>query len=89
MAAPGLLPSEVSELVEGRDSAALAAASLRCEAAAASRRLAQYLEEGHSVRTVLDGNAVIAMGVPPRPAGGEGVAPVESSTDGPVGQFGE
>ena len=31
----------------------------------ASRRLLEYLEEGRGVRTVLDGGAIIAMGVPP------------------------
>ena len=65
LAAPGILPSEVSELLGDRETAALLAASLRCEAPAASRRLAEYLEKGRAVRTVLDGNAVIAMGVPP------------------------
>ena len=65
LAAPGILPSEVSELLEGREEAALAAASLRFEKPTALRRLAEYLEEGRPVRTVLDGHAVIAMGVPP------------------------
>ncbi len=64
LAAPGLLPSEVSELLEGREAAAMVSASCRFEDAAA-RRLLEYLEEGRGVRTMLDGNAIIAMGVPP------------------------
>ncbi len=65
LAMPSLLPSEVSELLEGREASALVSASLRFREAVASRRLLEYLEEGRSVRTVLDGNAIIAMGVPP------------------------
>lgn len=65
LAAPGISPSEVSELLEGRDAAALVSASFRFRDATATRRLLEYLEEGRGVRTVLDGNAVIGMGVPP------------------------
>lgn len=65
LAVPELLPSEVSELLEGREVAALVSASFRFGDAVASRRLLEYLEEGRGVRTVLDGNAIIAMGVPP------------------------
>ena len=65
LAVPELLPSEVSELLDGREAAALVSASFRFGDAVASRRLLEYLEEGRGVRTVLDGGAIIAMGVPP------------------------
>ena len=70
LADPGLPASQVFDLLSGRDEAALDAVARRCGDPAVSRRLTEYRRELVSVNPVLDGDAVVAMGIPPGPAVG-------------------
>ena len=71
LADPGLPASQVFDLLAGRDEAALDAVARGCGDPAVSRRMTEYCRELVSVNPVLDGDAVVAMGIPPGPAVGD------------------
>ena len=71
LADPRLPTSQVFDLLAGRDEAALQAVARGCGNPAVRRRLTEFCRELRSVNPVLDGNAVVAMGVPPGPAVGD------------------
>lgn len=71
LADPGLPASQVFDLLAGRDEAALDGVARRCGDPAVSRRMTEYRRELVSVNPVLDGDAVVAMGIPPGPAVGD------------------
>ncbi len=71
LADTGVPASQVFDLLAGRDETALNAVARSSGNPAAVRRLTGFRQDARSVRPMLDGDAVVAMGVPPGPAVGE------------------
>ena len=69
--APRLRRSRVYELLRGVEPAAIEGVALTCRRPRAAERLRLYLDELRHVRPLLDGNDLLAMGVPQGPRVGE------------------
>ena len=80
-----LPPSKLVELLHRLSDAAVAAVSHICDSKLVSHRLGQYLSELRQVVPALDGNALLAMGVPPGPIIGKVLAKLrDAKLDGRV-----
>ncbi len=71
LAAPGLTPSGVYRLVEGRAAQAVCAVAKLTSTTLAARRLGEHLRRLPLATPRLDGNDLLAMGVPAGPLVGE------------------
>ncbi len=67
LAAPGLAPSAFCQRLEGSPLAAVASVAVASPLPLARRRLWSYLKTWRYVKPVLDGEALMALGVPPGP----------------------
>lgn len=79
IADPDLPPSRLCRLLEGVNSAAVAAGAGLTDSPAVSRALRRYLVELRHIKPALRGDDLMAMGVPPGPAVGKGLAELRAA----------
>ena len=79
IADPDLLPSRLCGLLEGASLAAVAAGAGLTDSPVVSRALRRYLVELRHIKPALRGDDLMAMGVPPGPAVGKGLAALRAA----------
>ena len=79
IADPDLLPSRLCGLLEGVNSAAVAAGAGLTDSPAVSGALRRYLVELRHIKPALRGDDLMAMGVPPGPAVGKGLVELRAA----------